>query len=69
MAASSGSTGFGGLDNNTVTGNSEKGGPAVAAVAALAWRTPWEGGPPRKRLKTDTVPKTPEKRPGIGLPF
>ena len=44
-------------------------GPAVAALAALAWRTPWEGGPPIKRLKTDEVPKTPENGPKPGSGF
>ena len=44
-------------------------GPAVAALAALAWRTRWEGGPPIKRLKTDEVPKTPENGPKPGSRF
>ena len=41
----------------------------MAALAALAWRTPWEGGPPIKRLKTDEVPKTPENGPRPGSRF
>ena len=75
VAASSGSTGFGGLDHNTVTGKSEKGrttfgnGPAVAALAALAWRTPLGGGPSNKASQNRRGPENARKRAQTRLPF
>ena len=75
MVASSGSTGFGGLDNNTVTGKSEKGRPTSrkangGGTGGTGVEDPLGGGPSNKASQNRRGPKNARERPQTaGLPF